>query len=295
MKRNEIINKLGMEDITPVHKVEGLYLKRDDLYTPFGEGKANGSKLRQCAWLVVNNLDKAKKGIITATSIHSPQGALVAELCNSINLPCTIYYGATNEERLKVLDMPRIAKKANANLEIVSKLGRHAVLYSKARKRAEETGEFVVEYGMDLKDNLDVFIESVANQVQNIPDELDNLVITCGSGISTTGILYGLKMFNKNVKKIYLVGVAPNREKKIYKNLEMLEEHYGIELSDIEFEYIDLFNTKGFRYEKQEKGEHFGVNFHPNYEAKTYNWLKGNIDYNKEKTMLWVVGNMFYE
>ena len=33
-----------------------------------------------------------------------------------------------------------------------------------------------------------------------------------------------------------------------------------------------------------------GIDFHPNYEAKTFNWLENNIDYKKEKTLLWIVG-----
>ena len=71
---------------------------------------------------------------------------------------------------------------------------------------------------------------------------------------------------------------------------QSIENAFNIELGEVDFNYIDLFNTKGFEYKKREKGEYCGIQFHPNYEAKTYNWLKNNIDYKNEKTCLWIVG-----
>lgn len=38
--------------LTPVQEVDGLRIKRDDLYAPFGPGEVNGGKLRQCVMLV---------------------------------------------------------------------------------------------------------------------------------------------------------------------------------------------------------------------------------------------------
>lgn len=124
---------------------------------------------------------------------------------------------------------------------------------------------------------------AISRQVENIPDELDNLVITCGSGITTTGVLLGLVKYNKKVKNIYLVATAPDRQKLINENLS---------LNNIVMEYniIDLFHQKGFKYEDKLYKSFDGIDFHPNYEAKTFNWLENNIDYKKEKTLLWVVG-----
>lgn len=63
-------------------------------------------------------------------------------------------------------------------------------------------------------------------------------------------------------------------------------------MHDIHINYtsIDLFHEKGFNYSDGEFAEFDGITFHPNYEAKTFNWLKNNIDFKKEKTLLWVVG-----
>ena len=46
-------------------------------------------------------------------------------------------------------------------------------------------------------------LRSVAEQVQNIPDDLDDLYITCGSGITASGVIVGIERYGKNVKNIH--------------------------------------------------------------------------------------------
>ena len=291
MNRNDIIKDLGLETITPVDFIDGLYIKREDLFKPFSNSTVNGTKLRQCAYLLIKNLDKLENGVLSCCSVHSPQGIIVTELCKYLGINSTIFYGGTTQERLHILPIPKMILETGGNIEIVTKMGRLSVLNSIARKRQAETNEFIVEHGIDLMNNIDCFLGSVANQVQNLPDDLDNLIITCGSAISTTGILYGLRLFNKSVKNIILVGVAPNREKRIADNLKELSATLNINLDGFNIKYIDLFNTqKGFRYEKREKASFGDITFHPNYEAKTFNWFKDKIDYKNKKTCFWVVG-----
>lgn len=291
MKKETINNLIAVaEELTPVEILEDLYLKREDKFRPFKFSNANGSKLRQSILLLIKNKSKIEKGVITCCSIHSPQAVLVAATCKALEVPCTIFYGGTSAEKLKEMPMPTAVLKCGAKIEIAAQTGRSNVLQSIAKKRCERSGEFIVKYGINLVDNLDVFLSSVAKQVQNIPDELDNLVVTCGSGITSTGILLGLQLFNKKVKKIHLVGVAPNRINKIKDNLVEISAYLGRDVTKIDFNYIDLFNVKGFQYEKKFIQNHYGINFHGNYEAKTYWWLKNNINYKKEKTLMWVVG-----
>ena len=49
---------------------------------------------------------------------------------------------------------------------------------------------------------------AVADQVKNIPDEIENLVLTCGSGITAIGVLAGIKRYGKNVRNIHLVATG---------------------------------------------------------------------------------------
>ena len=48
--------------LTPVQEVDGLRIKRDDLYAPFGPGEVNGGKLRQCVMLVNSILSRKAYG-----------------------------------------------------------------------------------------------------------------------------------------------------------------------------------------------------------------------------------------
>ena len=272
----------NVDDLTPVENHQGLYIKRDDLYKPFGDNTVNGGKLRQCYKLVESIKDKYD-GVISCCSIHSPQAPITSAVANHFGLKAVICYGATNERRLQELEMPKLARYYNAELRILLSSGIHKILYNKARHIAQEENLFVIDYGFNIVDYPDIMFSAISRQVENIPDELDNLVITCGSGITTTGVLLGLVKYNKKVKNIYLVATAPDRQKLINENLS---------LNNIVMEYniIDLFHQKGFKYEDKLYKSFDGIDFHPNYEAKTFNWLENNIDYKKEKTLLWVVG-----
>lgn len=269
-------------ELTPVEIHNDLYLKRDDLYKPFGDYSVNGGKLRQC-YKLIENIYKDYSGVISCCSIYSPQAPITSAVAKHFNLKAVICYGATKPDRLENLPMPLISKEFGAELRIISKSGIHKILYNKAKQIASEEDLFVVDYGFNITKYPDIMYSAISNQVQNIPDYLDNLVITCGSGITTIGILLGIKQFNKKVKNIYLVATAPNREKLIKNNLFL----YGI---FPEFKIIDLFHKKNFHYEDELYEEIDGIELHPNYEAKTYNWLKNNIDFHKEKTLLWIVG-----
>lgn len=269
-------------ELTPVEKHNNLYLKREDLFLPFGKDTVNGGKLRQC-YKLVESIKDNYNGVISCCSIYSPQAPITSAVAKYFNLKCIIGYGGTKPSRLDELPMPIISKQFGSDLQIISKSGIHKILYTKSKEIAEKGNLFVVDYGFNIVDYPEIMYSAISNQVQNLPDELDNLVVTCGSGITSIGIFLGLAKYNKKVKNIYLIATAPSRKKLIDNTLFM---------NDIFMKYkiIDLFHQDGFKYEDKVYEEIDGIQLHPNYEAKTYNWLKQNIDYNKEKTLLWIVG-----
>lgn len=271
------------DELTPVELHNGIYLKRDDLYQPFGAGTVNGGKLRQC-YKLVENIKDEYDGLISCCSIYSPQAPITSAVANHFGMKCVICYGATTEERLEKFRMPMISRRYGAELRIISKSGIHSILYNKARGIASQEGLFVVDYGFNITKYPTLMFDAVSRQVENAPDELDNLVITCGSGITTIGVLLGIRQFNKRVKNIYLVCTAPNRQKLIDKNLK---------LYDMEARYtmIDLFHQAGFKYEKGLHQVCDGIELHPNYEAKSYDWMIHNLDTKNEKSLLWIVGS----
>lgn len=257
--------------------------ERDDLFQPFGENTVNGGKLRQC-YMLVESVKKNFDGVISCCSIYSPQAPITAAVANNFGMKCIICYGGTTYERLKLYRMPTICRHYKAKIRIISKSGIHKILYNKAKKIAQQEKLFVVDYGFNIINYSDILLSAVSNQVKNIPDELDNLVITCGSGITTIGVIIGLHKFHKKVKKIYLVCTAPNRDKLIQQTIQRHEIKQS-------YTMIDLFHTKGFKYEVGVKESIGNIELHPNYEAKAYRWLKNNLNYKEQKTLLWIVGS----
>ena len=279
-------------DLTPVEKRGDYYFKRDDLYQPFDFSPVNGSKLRQCQLLIKKNIDIAKNGVITGTSVLSPQAAIVSACAKEMNIPCHVLYGGTTFESLSKKKYPAHCLELGARIEIVSKSGFTSVLTSKSTQMAEENNWFQVRYGMDLIENMDVFLESVAEQVQNIPDNLDNLVITVGSSITLLGVLVGISKYGKKVGNLYGIGCAPNRMDKIHHYSSAIHEETGLILPMDIIKYVDAFNEqKGFKYENTMKESYEGITFHPRYEAKTFHWLKQQ--HLAGATLMWITGHDF--
>lgn len=273
---------LKEDELTPVEFVEGIYLKRDDLYKPFGDNTVNGGKLRQCYKLIKSIKDKYA-GVITCSSIYSPQSPITAAVAKHFGLKCVIAYGGTTKYNLKRYRMPTICKNYGADIRIISKSGIHQILYRKAQTIAKKENLFIVDYGFNISKHHELLLSAISRQVENIPDDLDNLVITCGSGITTIGIMIGLNIYNKKPGNIYLVCTAPDRSQLINDTLKK----YGY---SAKYKRIDLFHQKGFRYEKGLTQYIGDIKLHPNYEAKSYHWIKNNLP-KDEKTLLWVVGS----
>lgn len=266
-----------MYDLTPVEMHGRLLFKRDDLYEPYGKGDVNGGKLRQC-----RNLIEAMnpEGVVTACSIHSPQAPICAAVAREFGIPCYVFYGGTSKENLLRLPMPKLAMEHGAKILIAAKTGRHNVLYAKAKEFAERNGYFVVEYGFNIIEHPEIMFGAVARQVENIPNDVERLAITCGSGITASGVLQGIETYKKPVKELHLFCTAPDRSKRLSK----------FKPSSVELIYHDLFHKRGFFYEKEEPAVYAGIELHPNYEAKAMREFV-NLGIPTENTLFWIVGS----
>lgn len=110
----------------------------------------------------------------------------------------------------------------------------------------------------------------------------DDLYITCGSGITASGVIIGVEKYGKNVRNIHLISTAFDRQGKVKATLR----RFGVTR---EFIYHDLFHTPGFVYEKQQKLRVGGVKLHPQYEAKTMKYVLEH-DLNRDNALFWIVG-----
>ena len=270
-------------DITPVQKIGTMFFKRDDLYAPFGAGGVNGGKLRQCMMLVEAALKRGTpKGILTYCSVHSPQGPITAATAKHYGLPCIVAYGGVSKNTVATSQMPRLCMSYGAKIEVVAASGRHNVVKARAEAIAEARGYFVVQYGINLDDYGEVLLGAVAEQTRNIPDGLNDLYITCGSGITASGVIVGLERHERNVRNIHLVATAFDRQEKVRATLR----RFGV---DRDFIYHDLFHTPGFAYEKRQLLRVGGIKLHPNYEAKTMKYILEH-KLNTRNALMWIVG-----
>jgi 1-aminocyclopropane-1-carboxylate deaminase/D-cysteine desulfhydrase-like pyridoxal-dependent ACC family enzyme len=268
-------------ELTPIQFIDNIYFKRDDLYVPFGEGTVNGGKLRQCMSLVSSNLKNKKIDcIISGSSIHSPQNAIVSGVGNYFNIPTYIFIGGNIDKNIKSNYLIKEVLKYNGILK-ESPSGRNSVLLSNIKKFAKLfKNSLIINYGIDLYDYYQDIILSISNQCSNLDKYYDNLAITCGSSITSIGVIFGLYLNNIQVKNLILIATAPNRIAKIKKTLIFLQNKLSnsffidkkfTSLVNYPFKYIDLFSTTGFLYEKRLENIQYGdIKFHPNYEAKTF-------------------------
>ncbi len=277
--------------LTPVQQHNGIYYKRDDFYAPFGENTINGGKVRQAVQLFDAISEDVKNnhngGVVTATSIHSPQGAIIAKVAQEHGIKCIVAVGGTKPKTLHNHHLVKLTESYGAEVRNVAGHGMTSVIDARIKDTIiPETGYKLIKFAISLENNPEAIFDGVTEQVQNIPDELDNLIIPVGSGIQFTGILRGLKKYNKKVKRV--IGVAfVDRRKVIDGYLERFKyENFPEEV--IEFSEYEMYLTK-HAYSKpiwEKVGDDYMDEI---YEGKAHEWMRENIDEN-EKTLFWIVG-----
>ena len=275
--------KQWITELTPIEEHSGYSVKRDDL---FNLGGISGGKVRQCAKLVYDNLDfineKCNGGILTASGIPSPQSCIVSAVAKYFGLKCIItipYYPN------------HIIDSFWVNGSLSHRFG--AKVYGcgnpntsgpelDAKYLVQETGYFQVKFGMNGKE----VIETISNQVENVPDYVDTIVGIAGSGLSMLGVAKGCKKFNKNVKDIYAVSLSNyiiQNKSKWYDTLEDNERFDG---------NFNIVNSN-FPYQYKLKLEE-SLPLDQTYEAKAWEWMTNNLK--PEKNILfWDVGIKEYD
>ena len=283
--------------ITPIELYDNIYYKRDDYFKPFGDYHVNGGKVRQALIMFEKYIDDIKSkhnnGVITAGSVHSPQSANIAKVAKFHEVKCITCVGGTKPENLDKHHMMRLTKHYGCEIKIVAGHGMSNVIHARMRELAKDNGYMVIEQGELLEKNPSEMFYATADQVENIPDELDNLVVSTGVGIQLMGILLGLKKFNKKVKRIHSICVGPTREKhmKRYEN-ELLKTHDGMVWDRPESLNLNEFTMLSHK-SPYGKGHDYMVNdsyIDDIYEGKAYQWMLDNVDTKNEKTLFWCVG-----
>lgn len=304
-------------DMTPVEKINGIYWKREDKFAPLGYHSINGSKLRQCLWLVNGWVKNGVKGVISGSVVGSPQHPFISTICRHYGLGCLIVTGAKDHQKHKNM---QLAEQAGAKF-IVANIGYAKALQSKCfQLKAKLPGHEVLETNITLDDRLNPpdriqeFHRVGSVQVNNIPDHIETIIIPCGSCNSVTSIMYGL--FNRrpaSLKRVILMGIGNNGSKNlnyIPHRLEIISRVIGKPVNKaFNYRFLNMPNPNGIDVlHFNPNGEGFcsyedwmpyeignGVELHPRYEGKCLNYIKAYpnkfADYWNENTLFWIVGN----
>lgn len=271
--------------LTPVEEYNGILYKRDDKYMPFSDVPLSGGKVRQAITLLHNNYDYIKNQcgnhIVTPTSVHSPQGLIVSRIAKEFGIKSTLVLGATTREKA-VRNNKIIASSVllGSDIDTGAGMAYNNVLNSRIEKMAQSQRFFIVQFGINLTDNPRAIVDSIAYQVQNIPNDLDMLVMPVGSGITFGGVLRGLEIYNIRPKKIIAIQIAGHDRTR---SIDFMQN------TGIEYEYIP---DKTYAYSK-----HVSIKLNqkeyldPIYEAKAFDYMIKHIDIKGKKVLFWIVGN----
>lgn len=307
---------------TPVERHGDVWFKREDKFAPLGYGGLNGSKMRQCIYLMNRYFHEADEpvGVLSASSVKSPQVSMSTAVARHYGLESIQIIGATN---------PRSALK-HENVGIAARLGAmfhiNAVAYNPALQRAQKDAarifpsHYRLEYGISIADDsadddIAAFHLIGAEQARNLP-ECTNLIIPAGSCVTTVSILLGIARYQPAIRNVWLIGIGPSRIAWVETRLRRIQSVIGAtieqhfyrhypgayrrvgELANLasnrryHLHYVDLHGQKLVDYQAEVPWSYEGIDFHPTYEGKVMKHLHTvRPDLLYDDSCFWIVGS----
>ncbi len=236
---------------TPVERHGNMWVKRDDA---FSIADVNGGKARTC-W----HLAQGAPGLVTAGARSSPQVNIVAHIAKELGIPCRCHVPSGEL-------LPEVQAAAYAGAEIEQhRPGYSTVINKRARDDAAERGWREIPFGMECVEA----VQQTAQQVGNLPRNIERIVVPVGSGMSLAGILTGLCNSGRSIPVLGVkVGADPTKRLDKYAPQDWRKS-------------CDLV-ASGVPYAREVHVE-FPIELDPIYEAKCVEFLKPG-------DLLWVVG-----
>lgn len=339
--RDEVHWEDYFHTLTPVHEITDeklgtMQFKREDWFAPLGYGCLNGTKGRAGLFIAYEHFKKhGRVDIVHGTSVHSPQNFFYPALAKHFGGECITVLGATKPTTCLNHPMVEAAALLDSKFSF-TKMGYNSSLQGRCKALLEERPEWLYgEYGITLDHNTHD-INKVAEfaalggyQVKNIPDNVKRLIIPFGSANSAVGILTGLALHgHKNIEKVVLVGIGPNRLKWLEERLNLIGKVLGVqegitnwdrnyihnpELNRVgstadKFDWmklksdkkkpnfrvthVDLHTTNWVRYDNLMEESFGGIELHPRYEGKVMRYIKQNMpELINSESLFWIVGS----
>ena len=201
--------------MTPVEIMSDMMFKRGDAYRPFDDLPLNGDKLRQCYALLQKHKQHIEEDcdgqVWTAGGMHSPQGIIVTKVARELGFDPTIFYGASKAETALSQDFVRHILNNGGSVNLGARVAFDSAINAYIKK--QDARYFNIGFGMNLDGDTSLY-DIISDQCENLPRELDTLVVPVGSGIVAGGILRGVKRYGIKVNRIVLVQIAGHDRRK---------------------------------------------------------------------------------
>lgn len=317
--------------LTPVHRAGELTFKREDTFAPLGYGGVNGAKLRNHIFLAARRAARQPgSGVLYGVPVASPQIPMLGAVARHFGLRAVLALGASNPRTAIRHETVRAAAWAGARFDFGARVAYGPALHARQRELLEgvcrgflNPPAFYVEsaappVGSEEARELVEFHDTAALQVASIPEHITDLVIPCGSGNSTVGILHGLVQSPPpGLRDVHLIGIGPSKLEQIEARLRFLgvmtgtdygvfdpqfdselplfhrnRQLYGGEPPRYRLHFEDLHGQGLVRYDQKVPFRYEGVEFHPTYEGKAMRHLTANRpELLLPTTLFWVVGS----
>jgi 1-aminocyclopropane-1-carboxylate deaminase/D-cysteine desulfhydrase-like pyridoxal-dependent ACC family enzyme len=284
---------------TPVELVGVMHFKRDDYFAPLGYGGINGSKLRQCIWLLSRAAIAGAKTIVSGSSVKSPQISMGAIVARQFGMDFLQVVGATKPDTAMQHENVRIGAAAGAKFFI------NKVAYNPGLQKtvdlivAKDSTKVKLDYGISIPKHADPslirsFHTVGGGQTKNIPPEVETLIVPMGSANSAVSILFGLWLYKPaNLKKVILAVIGPNKFDFLKQRLDAMGALDV--LDDYTIEFWDIQGEKYALYEDEMPASYEGIEFHPTYEGKIWHYMEEKHPQEMvPSTLFWIVGSKPY-
>lgn len=247
-----------MTNLSPIEKINNIFVKREDLAS---FDNINGGKGRVISQFIKKGIDQGYTNFVTCGSRDSVQCEMVSFICECYDIQCHLFMPQGKDTTI----INNIKKNQNTEL-IRTKVGYTNVIKKWSSDYALENNYYYIPFALECNTTININKE----QVQNIPNDVERIVIPIGSGMNFISILTGLSKYKKNIPVLGVqVGLDPT--KNIQKFLKATDISYTIVKSEL-------------AYDKKPKNYHLGnIELNQTYEAKCLPYLKDN-------DLLWIIG-----
>ena len=279
-------HRFKVDDLTPVECRKGVWFKRDDLYVPFRDVPLSGGKVRQAISLMGLNQKKIAEEcggqVYTSTNIDSPQGVIVTRAAKAFGFRNTVFVGGTKMESLMKKPLMRNAVSLGAEIRIC-RAPWDSVIESEIRRLGETERFFHVKFGINISGDRTSILETTANQAKNLPQDLDALIVPCGSAITFTGILLGLRKWDIRPKRIIGIQISGK-----------ILADYPRTVLECECPRYEFYVSNNWNYHRRIKVQiEDGFVLDPIYEAKAWDWMQKNLldSLAGKRVCFWCIGD----